>query len=322
MLHRQALASKKMEPELHAVLNAVVTVVNFVKSRPLNSHLFSKLCSKMGAEYDKLLFHTEVRWLCRGRVLERVFELRKELLGFLSVHNPTLATNFSDTLWITKLAYLADMFNLLNALNLSTQGGNTTILEVSDKIASFTKKLDIWKTRVSNGISDMFLQLTEFLDTNSMTIDCVRDTIVAHLSTLAEYFGVYLKNLNMEEYDWVRDPFSTFAKSTCRLSGKAEQELVELSCDRTLKIKFQEQALYQFWPTVAVDYPVLVKEAMKVLLPFPTTYICEASFSALAAMKTKLRSRQEVENDLRVCLSTITPRIDRLCSKKQAHPSH
>ncbi|MBN3272409.1 ZBED5 protein, partial [Polyodon spathula] len=119
----------------------------------------------------------------------------------------------------------------------------TTILEVSDETVAFWKKAD-----------------------------CVRDTIVAHLSTLAEYFSIYFKNRNMEEYDWDRDPFSTFALSSFRLSGRAEEELLEMSCDRTLKIKFQEQAPYQFWPTVATEYPVLVTEAMKVVLPFPTTY--------------------------------------------------
>ena len=38
MLHRQALACKGMEPDLHSVLNTVVTAVNSVKSRALQAH--------------------------------------------------------------------------------------------------------------------------------------------------------------------------------------------------------------------------------------------------------------------------------------------
>lgn len=137
------------------------------------------------------------------------------------------------------------------------------------------------KTRLSWGSSDMFPLLTEFLGTNSMTIDCVRDRIVAHLSM----FTLTI--------------FSTFAMSSYHFSGQVEQELLDLSCDRTLKIKFQEQTLCQSWPTVAAAYPVLVTDSMKV--PFSTTYICDASFSAMTAMKTKFRSRLEVENDAFAC---------------------
>ena len=49
--------------------------------------------------------------------------------------------------------------------------------------------------------------------------------------------------------------------------------------------------------------------------------MCERAFSALTNMKTKYRSRLNVESDLQVCLSQIAPRIDELCQVKQGHPS-
>ena len=79
MLHRQSLASKGMEPDLHSVLNTAVAAVNFVKSRALQSRLFGQLCREMDAGHDTLLYHSEVRWLSRGKVLQRVFELRREV---------------------------------------------------------------------------------------------------------------------------------------------------------------------------------------------------------------------------------------------------
>ncbi|KAJ8394211.1 hypothetical protein AAFF_G00047940 [Aldrovandia affinis] len=43
IIHREALASKHMSPELHEVLNDSVKVINFIKSRPINSRVFQTL---------------------------------------------------------------------------------------------------------------------------------------------------------------------------------------------------------------------------------------------------------------------------------------
>ena len=80
--HREALAAKKLSSELHEILNFVVKCVNLIKARPLNQRLFSSLCPDMDADHKELLLHTEVRWLSRGRVLKRVFELREQIAFF------------------------------------------------------------------------------------------------------------------------------------------------------------------------------------------------------------------------------------------------
>ena len=59
----------------------------------------------------------------------RLFELREELLVFLTEYNADLASFIVDEIWLGKLAYLADIFNLINELNLSLQGRDTNILK-------------------------------------------------------------------------------------------------------------------------------------------------------------------------------------------------
>ncbi|RXN12879.1 zinc finger BED domain-containing 5-like protein [Labeo rohita] len=248
MLHRQALASKSVPPDLHNVLEVVVAAVNFVKSRSLKSRLFAKLCTEMGAAHDRLLFHSEVRWLSRGKVLERVFELRRELHEFLKEHKPDLELFFSDQQWMAKLAYLADIFSCLNGLNLSIQGCYSTILEASDKINAFRRKIDLWVHKLQRGITDMFPNLSEFLDTNGMGVDFMLNTITSHLISLNEHFSHYFPDTDMEKYDWVRDPFSCDMIAS-GLSGKAEDELLELSSDCTLRMRFNQQGPAEFWPT-------------------------------------------------------------------------
>ena len=44
---------------------------------------------------------------------------------FLQAQNTNFASLVSDDFWLGKLAYLADIFNLLNGLNLSLQGRDT-----------------------------------------------------------------------------------------------------------------------------------------------------------------------------------------------------
>ncbi|GFS69985.1 SCAN domain-containing protein 3 [Trichonephila clavipes] len=58
-LHREALVTKFLPSDLKIVLEQCVKMVNYIKSRPLKSRLFSKLCQAMEAKYESLLLHTE-----------------------------------------------------------------------------------------------------------------------------------------------------------------------------------------------------------------------------------------------------------------------
>ncbi|GFW05428.1 SCAN domain-containing protein 3 [Trichonephila clavipes] len=89
MIHREALVSKEISPGLNIVLMIVVTVVNYIKMRPLKSRIFSELCKDMGAVHSSLLFYCEARWLSRGKFLQRVYELRNEITIFLEEEKPT-----------------------------------------------------------------------------------------------------------------------------------------------------------------------------------------------------------------------------------------
>jgi hypothetical protein len=44
IIHREGLASRDLQPQLHTVLEETVKVVNSVKARPLNSRLFALFC--------------------------------------------------------------------------------------------------------------------------------------------------------------------------------------------------------------------------------------------------------------------------------------
>lgn len=82
---------------------------------------------------------------------------------FLQKKKPQLAAHFGDAEWVAKLAYLCDMFNLLNELNLSLQGKMTTV-KLADKVAAFQAKLELWGRRMNRGIFYRFQRLAGVLE--------------------------------------------------------------------------------------------------------------------------------------------------------------
>lgn len=64
-------------------------------------------------------------------------------------------------------------------------------------------------------------------------------------------------------------------------------------------------------------------QAVRVLIRFAKTYLCEAGFSALTPVRAEHRQRLgTVEKDVRLKLCLIAPNIGELSAKMQAHPSH
>ncbi len=110
----------------------------------------------MDAEHRRLLLHTEIRWLSRGKSLTRVFKLREPLQRFLSENKSPLAAHFSDKVSVAILAYLCDIVSLLIELNLSFQGKMTTVFKLANIVAAFKAKLELWGRRVNNDNWDMF----------------------------------------------------------------------------------------------------------------------------------------------------------------------
>jgi hypothetical protein len=113
-LRREDLISKSIAPEVRKVLNEEIQMVNFIKTRSLQSSLFSALRSAMAAARTQILLHMEVRWLSRGRVLSRFYELREELTVSFKSEGSELGDLLRGETWCNKVAFLADISQALN----------------------------------------------------------------------------------------------------------------------------------------------------------------------------------------------------------------
>lgn len=321
-IHRQALACKRIPAELAGTLSDAVKIVNFIKSRATNSRLFRELCEDFGSLHSSLLLHTEVRWLSRGKVLTRLFELKLEVQAFFLDHPFHLSACVSDILWLQKLAYLADIFSKLNELCLSLQGPGVTIFNVHDKIEAMLRKLNFWNQCLQMNEYDCFGSLSSFLSENKIQLnENIKKDISEHLKQLQLTFKDYFPN-KPESNIWIRNPFQGDITSDTSLSLLEKEKLLDLSSDNSLKAVFAHHSLIDFWLSVKNEYPILAEKAIKILLPFCTTYLCEKGFSTYTYLKDKYRNRLNAEPDLRLKLSDIEPNFEFLCSTKQAQISH
>jgi hypothetical protein len=81
-----------------------------------------------------LLFHSELHWLSRSEVLKRLYELRKEIVLFITDKKSDLPHYFQDKKWVARLVYLSYIFSYINELDLKLQGPDTTIFNAWNKI--------------------------------------------------------------------------------------------------------------------------------------------------------------------------------------------
>ena len=118
-----------------------------------------------------------------------------------------------------------------------------------------------------------------------------------------------------------RNPFRCEVKD---VQLDMHEEFIELTNSSSDKDIHETQDLVTFWLAMRNNYPPLAYNALQVLLPLSSTYLCESAFSTLVSIKSKNRNNlSNVEADLRCAVTnTIKLRIKQLVATKQKRKSH
>lgn len=197
------------------------------------------------------------------------------------------------------------------------------MLSLRNDVITFRNKLNFWIACVNENNFECFPLLMDFLKENELQLTTnIKKIVIEHLENLEKSFSQYFPATN-NDVDWIQNPFVN-QKKPAMLSMLEYEQLIEIKSMSYLKQKFESGSLNEFWIELKDEYPSLVEKAIFTLLPFVTTYRCEAGFSSYAYTKNKYRNRLNAAPDLRIQVSDIKPNFKNIVNQtmKQFHSSH
>uniref|UniRef100_A0A5S6Q1I9 SCAN box domain-containing protein n=1 Tax=Trichuris muris TaxID=70415 RepID=A0A5S6Q1I9_TRIMR len=125
VLHRQHLVAKRLSARLNSSLQ-----------------LFRQLCDENDEEFNRLLLHTEVRWLSKERDYSLCENFRKSKMD---------------------IAYLADLYFKFNEMNKQLQSNELNLIKTKAVISAFLSKLMLFKCNFARGEFCQFRTLSRHL---------------------------------------------------------------------------------------------------------------------------------------------------------------
>lgn len=305
ILHQENLCKSALN--MKHVVDPVVSVVNTIRARALNHRQFQSLLEDMEAEHGDVLYHNNVRWLSLGKVLKRVWDLRKEILLFLDMKGIAceFVTKMDCDEWKYELMFAADVFEMLNELNVKLQGKELLAHEMYKHVKSFQAKLSLFSRQASEGKFTHFSLLgKEKVPAN--VCSKIRD----QLRSLTEEFERRFEDFRQIElkFNLLTSPFSADVDAA---PDELQLELIDIQSDHSLKEMFHSLPLVEFYKSLSVQcFPCLRNFAARLFSIFGSTYICEQSFSCMKINKSKNRSMLSDTNlnaVMRVSTSNLVP---------------
>ncbi|GFU42709.1 zinc finger BED domain-containing protein 5 [Trichonephila clavipes] len=111
---------------------------------------------------------------------------------------------------------------------------------------------------------------------------------------LAKNFKKYFLDEDslVASYEWIRDLFQDTPEG---LSTSEEEIFIDFTSREKIKRQFCNKSLFEFGVEVDEELSVLKTKALRILLPFSTSYLFQTGFSAVDALKTKYRSELNIE---------------------------
>ncbi|XP_025202119.1 general transcription factor II-I repeat domain-containing protein 2B-like [Melanaphis sacchari] len=312
-----------------------------------NAHrLFKALLQENDTQFDDLLLHNNVRWLSKGNVLQRFFNLLNEIELFLIQSTHLSAKDYhefiSDNSNIATIAFLTDIFQHINSFNLKLQGNQKLICHLVSEVNCFCRKIDFFLQDVGNERLH-FPNLKKVVDGN-LEIDMTNFTkFLKSLKTEFERrfadFGkiknvVQLLNSSFTlqpDGEWINEAENVFKCNRAHL----QMEIIEFQSDDVLKNLFNEKyskteidSTYdEFWLKYVSEkkYPTLKLLTVKMCTMFGSTYVCESAFSKMNYIKNKFRSRltnEHLEMMMKIATTNHKPDLKQLVESKICHFSH
>lgn len=316
IIHQESLCAQSLR--LNYVMSTVVSCINFVKSRGLNSRQFKEFLNELDSQYGDLVYHCEVRWLSRGNMLMRFHELRNEVKQFMEMKGKPVL-ELSDSKWLCDLAFMVDITKYLSELNVKLQGPNQLLSSLLSNVKSFEAKLHLWKVQLERNHTVHFptLEAQKPATTLEYAGECAK---------LIAAFNERFKDVKSKQMEL--NIFSTpFNVEPADVPDNLQHEIIQLQSNDELKARYSNLPLLEFYKRYISneEFPTLRRHALKYASVFGTTYCCEQFFSKLTIAKNHLRSRltdTNLENQLRVATSSQSANIPRLTREKQCQPSH
>ncbi|XP_072303167.1 general transcription factor II-I repeat domain-containing protein 2 [Eucyclogobius newberryi] len=326
IIHQEVLCAKHLKYD--HVMKPVIKAINYIRSKALCHRQFQQFLIDIQAEYGDVVYHNDVRWLCRGSALQRFCSLRQEIGEFMAKKGQSI-TELSDPVWLADLSFLVDTTKHLNVLNTSLQGPNAVISQLYSHIQTFGTKLKLFQRHLSqpqpNATHFPALQgiMTSFPQSN---INAQTRRYAADISSLTEEFQHRFRDFAAieKEITMFSSPFSV-APDTA--PDHLQLELIELQCDAECRSRHQQLSLADFYRQLDEGrFQEIRTFAKKMLSLFGSTYLCEQTFSVMNFNKSRVRTRltdSHLRDILRIKTTAFEPDLTYdLQSRSQYHPSH
>ena len=290
------------------------------------------------AEHTDLLLHTGVRWLSRGRFLERFRELLPEIKKFLKEVKDTEYVQLENEQWLLDLAFLTDLTALQNELNLELQGKGKNIVDMISSVNAFKRKLQLLSTKLHHHDLHYFKHLSSELvlqrkptsqfntaryikQVQSLSSDFDRRFIdFASVQPIATYMCFpFATDIDVED-------IASKIGSLFQLDITAvEEEMVSLQNDIVMKSRASIER-EKIWKVLSEEkYPNIKKCAFYLLSCFGSTYLCESVFSHMKIIKSRYRSvmtDQHLLACLRLATTSYCLNYEEIVTSSQCQVSH
>ncbi|XP_073436047.1 general transcription factor II-I repeat domain-containing protein 2-like [Dendrobates tinctorius] len=324
IIHQEALCAKAGFTDLNDLMSVVTKIVNLIAARPLHKREFLALLLEVDSAYSGLLMYNNVRWLSRGKVLERFVECLKEIKVFLEDKDLGIFPQLNDDKWVSTLMFFTDLSVHINELNLKLQGFGKSIDVMFGYIKAFESKSKIFRRDVETKTYKYFPRVTKYFEKASAGVQNemeplhikyqhVLDSLLDQFSDRFNQFRsleqtmkiikypdvVVYSSLELNGFQWMQiDDFemqlaefqdSIWAQVFVDLRSKLEN-LERCRLENQEECHY-EQEIWSAWNRLPDTFSTLKNIAMGLLTIFPSTYFCETLYSALNNIKTNKRNR-------------------------------